>query len=85
MPPQLAEFERSLQLLRDVDRGRPLFVPWDSTVSQSIAVVEQDWVQFRDRLADAPPAVAAALGTDAAAFAAHIDGLVAGIEAHLSR
>ena len=48
-------------------------------------MVEQDWVQFRDRLADAPPAVAAALGTDAAAFAAHIDGLVAGIEAHLSR
>jgi len=71
----VAEFERNLQLLRDGDPERPLFVPWDDTLRQRFAAVEQDWLRFRDRFA-AP---------DPAAFVEHIDGFVAGIEDRLSR
>ncbi|MDE2297418.1 MAG: type IV pili methyl-accepting chemotaxis transducer N-terminal domain-containing protein, partial [Burkholderiales bacterium] len=89
LPQQIAEFERSLRLLRDGDPQRPLFVPWDDLVRQRYAVVERDWARFRARFAGAggapPPAEAAALGADAATFAAHIDGFVAAIETHLSR
>ena len=33
-PARIAEFERSLRLLRDGDPERPLFMPWDDTVRQ---------------------------------------------------
>ena len=79
---QTAEFERSLQLLRQGDPERPLFVPWDDTVQQRFAAVEQGWQRFRSRLGRAAPAT---LATGAADFAAHIDHFVAGIEAHLAR
>lgn len=86
LPQQLAEFDRSLQLLRDGDPERPLFVPWDDAVRQRFVAVEGDWQRFRARFsgptAQPPPA---ALGADAAAFASHIDDFVAGIEGHLSR
>ncbi len=95
---QTAEFERSLQLLRQGDPERPLFVPWDDTVRQRFAAVEQDWQRFRSRLASvapvsapvsapvpAPVSAPTTLDTDAADFAAHIDHFVAGIEAHLAR
>ena len=86
LPKQVAEFEASLQLLRQGDPERPLFVPWDGTVRQRFAAVEQDWTRFRDRLAGAtPPSSSTALAADAAAFASHIDGFVASIETHLSR
>jgi two-component system nitrate/nitrite sensor histidine kinase NarX len=85
---QVAEFERSLQLLRSGDAERPLFVPWDSVVRERFAVVERDWVAFRGRLPDSTPpgaATMADLGADAVAFTLDIDAFVADIEAHLSR
>ncbi len=86
MPQQVAEFDRSLALLRDGDTERPLFVPWDDNVRRRFATVEQDWQRFRARfLAPPPVSAAAALGQEAAAFARHIDDFVAGIETHLSR
>ncbi len=86
LPQQLAEFERSLTLLRHGDPERPLFVPWDDVVRQRFAAVERDWVSFRGRVTGAPsPAAATGLGADAAAFASGIDAFVASIEAHLSR
>ena len=86
LPKQVAEFDRSLALLRDGDTERPLFVPWDDTVRPRFATVEQDWQRFRGRIAaPQPAAAAAALGKEAEAFAGHIDDLVAGIEIHLSR
>ena len=86
LPQQVAEFERSLLLLRRGDPERPLFVPWDDLVRQRFAAVEQDWARFRQQLAgSAPPAAVATLAADAATFASHIDGFVAGIEGHLSR
>jgi two-component system, NarL family, nitrate/nitrite sensor histidine kinase NarX len=87
MPPQVAEFDRSLALLRHGDPERPLFVPWDDAVKTRFADVEADWQGFRERWTRTPaPAVnVAALRGDAAAFTAHIDALVAAIEAHMSR
>ncbi len=86
LPQQLAEFEGSLQLLRRGDPERPLFVPWDDSVGQRFATVEHDWARLRSRFAASPlPAAAPGLGTDAAAFASHIDAFAASIEAHLSR
>jgi two-component system, NarL family, nitrate/nitrite sensor histidine kinase NarX len=86
LPQQVAEFERSLRLLREGDPERPLFVPWDDAVRQRFAAVEHDWAQFRARVVAAPsPAAAASLGEAAAAFTLRIDAFVAGIEAHLSR
>ena len=86
LPRQVAEFERSLLLLRRGDPERPLFVPWDDLVRQRFAAVELDWARFRQRLVgSASPAAVATLAADAAAFASHIDSFVAGIEGHLSR
>jgi len=79
---QVAEFDSSLQLLRQGDPERPLFVPWDDRVRQRFVAVEQDWAPFRDRLAVA--ASAAADVQDAAGFAAHIDEFVASIEVRLA-
>ncbi len=50
LPQQVAEFERSLALLRQGDPDRPLFVPRDDTVKQSFETVERDWARFRQRL-----------------------------------
>ena len=47
---QVAEFERSLEVLRHGDLERPLFVPWDDTVRARFAAVEQGWAQFRGAL-----------------------------------
>ena len=86
LPQQVAEFERSLVLLRNGDPERPLFVPWDETVRQSFKTVERDWEHFRHLLEGAPaPAIQNNAGPNVAAFTAHIDGFVAAIEAHLSR
>ncbi len=83
---QAGEFERSLALLRLGDAERPLFVPWDDTVRARFAEVEADWRRWHARWVDGRlPAPTAGLRDDTAAFAAHIDRLVAGIEAHMSR
>ena len=50
LPQQVAEFERSLALLRKGDPDRPLFVPWDDPVRQSFKTVERDWEHFRQWL-----------------------------------
>jgi len=85
LPEQVKEFEGSLALLRDGDLERPLFVPWDDTVQQRFTVVEQDWKRFRALWIDLePPRILTNLRTETGAFAAHVDALVASIEAHMS-
>ena len=84
LPQQVAEFERSLALLRNGDPERPLFVPWDDLVRQRFTTVEQDWAWFHNRFAGSASAPTVT-GVDTAAFVSHIDGLVEGIEVHLSR
>lgn len=91
LPGQVREFEASLALLRHGDSERPLFVPWDDEVRKRFAEVERDWRAFHARWADARLGAqaagteAAALREDVAVFAQHIDAMVAGIEAHMSR
>ena len=82
---QVAAFEHSLQLLRDGDPERPLFVPWDDTVRERFATVEKDWQGFRHHWAGTADVDVAELRAQAAGFVAHIDALVDGIEAHMSR
>lgn len=50
---QMTEFERSLLLLRNGDRERPLFVPWDGTVRQRFAAIAQNWLRFSVQLSAA--------------------------------
>ena len=85
LPAQVAEFERSVALLRHGDPDRPLFLPWDEQVAERFDRVEADWKRFRERWTGAPADSIDGLREDSAAFAGHIDALVAGIEAHLSR
>jgi len=85
LPGQLAEFERSLLLLREGDPERPLFVPWDDAVRQDFATIERDWLQFRQQSIVGRPGSMEVLRSDVAAFTSHIDAFVAAIEAHMSR
>jgi two-component system, NarL family, nitrate/nitrite sensor histidine kinase NarX len=82
---EVAEFERSLQSLRDGDLDRPLSVPWDDVVRARFAVVEADWSAFRGQWTTARPARLDGLSDDVAAFTADIDLLVAGIERNMVR
>lgn len=43
----VAEFDRSLMLLRDGDSQRPLFVPWDADVRREFMAVERTWLNQR--------------------------------------
>ena len=82
---QVEAFEHSLRLLRSGDPERPLFVPWDDTVRERFAAVEQDWAAFKQRWVGAGRVDVAELRPQAAAFVTRIDALVDGIETHMSR
>ncbi|MDR3453772.1 MAG: type IV pili methyl-accepting chemotaxis transducer N-terminal domain-containing protein [Rhodoferax sp.] len=82
---QAAEFGDSLKLLRSGDPERPLLVPWDETVQSRFAVIEREWAVFRNHWVLTRPDSVADLGADTMVFTSHIDALVAGIEAHMSR
>ncbi len=82
---QSKEFEQSLQLLRNGDADRPLFVPWDDTVRARFALVQEDWTRFRGQWTRGGFPAREALGTDTAVFVDHIDAMVQGIELHMSR
>jgi len=83
--PQVAAFEDSLALLRLGDAERPLFVPWDDAVRERFETVEQDWKAFKNHWTGAAAVDVVELRAQAAAFVTHIDALVDGIEAHMSR
>ena len=85
IPEELAEFERSLALLRDGDPERPLLVPWDDAVREQFEVVQRDWSQFRERWIPTQSAAMDVLRGDTVGFTTHIDALVAAIETHMSR
>lgn len=82
---QVAEFDRSLALLRHGDAERPLFVPWDDTLRQRFDAVSNDWQQFSARWTDATTPALAGLPAETTALAARIDALASSIESHLSR
>ena len=85
LPRQVAEFDRSLDLLRHGDLERPLFMPWDDTVRARFDVVERGWTKFRQQWTLGHRDSVVGLRDDAAAFVADIDALVADIEHYMSR
>ena len=85
LPGKIADFERSLALLRDGDAERPLFVPWDAAVRERYAEVERNWHAFSARWTRVPVGSTAGLRAEAADFVTRIDALVSSIEKHLSR
>lgn len=85
LPRQIEEFTQSLNLLRNGDAERPLFVPWDDKVRRNFEIVEQDWKRFHDQWLARPPSRLTELREQTVAFAADIDTMVTSIEAHMSR
>jgi two-component system, NarL family, nitrate/nitrite sensor histidine kinase NarX len=80
----VAEFDRSLGLLRTGDSSRPLFVPWDAKVRQEFRAVESLWqVQRQQWLQQLPSEPTQAL-QEAGHFVDAIDNLVLSIELQLS-
>ncbi len=86
LPPQrVAEFERSLGVLRRGDPERPLATPWDDAVRARFAGVELGWDHFQSVWRAGPATDAAVLDAASAGLVGRIDALVAAIESHLSR
>ncbi len=85
LPKQALEFDESLKILKLGDPDRPLFVPWDDTVSERFATVESDWLRYRKRWIDVRPQAFNDLRSDTVAFVSNIDGFVSGIEAHIAK
>ena len=81
----VTEFERSLGVLRDGDPERPLFVPWDETVSAGFVQIESSWKAFRDSALHGGVALDRTLGERTATFVEQINGWVASIERQISR
>ncbi len=78
------QFDQSLELLRQGDASRPLFVPWDDAVAREFATVEALWQNQRPLwLQDTAPEPAQALAA-ADTFVEAIDALVLAIEKQLS-
>ena len=82
---QNSAFDRGLVLLRDGDPQRPLLVPWDGAIRDAFTRVRERWRQFRTVAKVAQHGTGADLPILAATFVTDIDGMVAGIEHHLSR
>jgi two-component system, NarL family, nitrate/nitrite sensor histidine kinase NarX len=81
----MAQFDRSLNLLRTGDPARPLFVPHDQRSQLAFLDVQRDWQQLRDQWTAMPRPVPATSALQAEAFVARIDTFVSAIEQQLSR
>ena len=79
------EYEKSLNLLRNGDNERPLFVPWDDKVRTHFSKVEADWGKFKNNWVT--PIASSKLGSDVfiqtSMFVADIENLVVSIEQHI--
>ncbi|GAB4403630.1 MAG: type IV pili methyl-accepting chemotaxis transducer N-terminal domain-containing protein [Rhodoferax sp.] len=83
--PELRQtFNQSLQLLRQGDPQRPLFVAWDAPTRNSFSQVEQDWSHYQRRWLDQVAPSFEALRADTTAFVEHIDDFVSNIERHIA-
>lgn len=81
----VAEFERSLVLLRKGDPERPLFVPWDDAVTDGFADINASWLRFREAATRNGQASDEVLVGSTVKFVEQIDQWVVAIERHLSR
>jgi len=84
VPALVRQFDQSLDLLRQGDASRPLFVPWDDAVHREFAAVESLWRQQRPLWLQGTPSDPAQALAAADSFVDAIDGLVLAIEHQLS-
>lgn len=77
-------FDQSLQLLREGDATRPLFVPWDAEVSQRFLAVESLWSEQRPIWFSGRMEHGHAAQQAAQSFVEAIDRFVLAIELQLS-
>ena len=81
----VAKFDASLELLKEGDPSRPLFVPWDENVSARFESVSQLWAEQRVRWTGVRTPTAQESLQATTEFVDAIDGLVSAIEQQLSR
>ena len=74
------EFDRSMQVLKNGDASRPLFVPWDPQVRQHYAEVERLWHNQKSRFLVSPSLDHASLVQHTNTFLMAIDRFVLSIE-----
>ncbi|MEO8859753.1 MAG: type IV pili methyl-accepting chemotaxis transducer N-terminal domain-containing protein [Burkholderiaceae bacterium] len=82
---RLANFDRSLELLRAGDPSRPLFVPSNAQAQQALGDIEGQWQVLRKSWSERPQPDLALVTSQAEAFAQQIDGFVSAIEHQLAR
>ena len=78
------EFDRSMQLLKNGDASRPLFVPWDDQVRLRYAEVERLWQNQKTRFMAHPSMDHASLVQHANTFLTSIDRFVLSIEGQMA-
>lgn len=79
----VAQFDRSMRLLRDGDNERPLFVPWDREVSANFLQVETMWHAQREDFA-AGTGTPAVMMRSSEQFVQAIDRFVSAIERQMA-
>ena len=80
----IANLDDTLQLLKEGDPTRPLFVPWEPEVSKRFARVESAWQAQRSRWLSDAHAQPQDIQADAERFVQAVDDWVSAIEAQLS-
>jgi len=80
----VAQLDGSLQLLREGDPTRPLFVPWEPEVRQKFSDAEVVWAAQRAHWLDTSTTAELRIQQDAARFVSTVDGLVLAIETQLA-
>jgi two-component system nitrate/nitrite sensor histidine kinase NarX len=81
----VSDFDASLELLRNGDPSRPLFVPWDESTLAQFTTVEALWKSQRGQWLQAQPLTAPESMRTAGIFVEAIDRFVLSIERQMSR
>jgi two-component system nitrate/nitrite sensor histidine kinase NarX len=79
------QFDASLDLLRDGDMSRPLFVPWSDEVRERFAQLRTGWEGLHAQWQTPGPVDMAIVMQHSDAFVQEVDGFVAAIEGRLAR
>ncbi len=78
----IAQMQSSLDLLRNGNQARPLFVPWDATIRARFDAVEAHWQTLRPRWAN-PRLAARITQHEVDSYVHQVDALVSAIEHRL--
>ena len=81
----VASFDSSLELLRDGDPSRPLFVPWDENSTASFELVQRLWAVQRSQWLQSDGMAATESLRSADSFVEAIDRFVLSIEHQMAR